>query len=120
MKKETELTTKTMLAQIAMARDYSQIRDYTSLFADAENIISAMAYLVGPLMDAEQAYRQKVVENMKDESVGSHAKAEALAKAGEEYKEYRKLQYAYDLGQEQIMLIKRFSDKLELEYKRTK
>jgi hypothetical protein len=45
--------------------------------------------------------------------------AEAHAKAGEEYVLWRKLEGVYELGQEQIMLLKRFGPSLKKEYQRS-
>jgi hypothetical protein len=50
----------------------------------------------------------------------SAAAAETHAKATDEYVQWKKLEGVYDLGHEQIMLLKRFGPLLEEEYKRTR
>lgn len=70
-----------------------------------------MATLIGPLMDAETAYRQKIKAYMQDGA--SNAKAEAYAKAEEEYKTWKKIEHVYELAKEQIMLIKKFGTYLQ-------
>ena len=104
--------------QIGEARNYTQATDAYTIFMDAENIIGTLSFLVGPVMELETLYRQKVVEFM--EKGDSAAKAEAKAKATEEYKSWRKLQMIMDLGTEQIMLCKRFKESIEMEYNRIK
>ncbi len=114
MKPEVKDAAKQMLTVIAEARRSSETQDFHSMFLGAENIISYQAYLISPLMDLEQAYRRKVVEYMDTDSA---AKGEAKAKASDEYKDWKKLEKAYDLGNEQIMLLKKFKDNLEMEYR---
>lgn len=96
-----------------------KITDTTSIhdvFIAAEGIIGLLAYLISPLALLEQRYHQKVVEFI---DVGdSTSKATAKAKATDEYLEWRKFQALYDLGHEQVMLLKKFKDKLTDEFNR--
>lgn len=118
MTKETEQVCKEILAEIANGGKFSELKSYGDLFMGAEGIISNMAWLVSPLLEAEQAYRIRVQSYRKDgESV---AGATAKAQCDPEYLEYKKIQYVYDLADEQCKLIKKFADKLESEWNRTK
>ena len=72
------------------------------------------AYLLGPMLDAEQAYRMKRQSHINDGMT-----AEAHAKASNEYIYWRKLEGVYGLGEQQIQLLKKFGPLLEAEYKRS-
>lgn len=101
---------------IARARTYRTITQADDLFFDAEALISSLAYLTGPKAELEQTYRKKVVHYI---STGeSVAKAEALAKASDEYKWYKKIEAIYQLGEEQIKILKRFKEDLAQELRR--
>jgi len=102
---------------IGKARSYRGTPDLNELFLDAETIIGSLAYLIGPKIELEAAYRAKVVEYM--EAGDSHAKAEAKARASDAYKNWKKVESIYELGHEQVMLLKKFKDDLNSEYKRT-
>lgn len=104
--------------QIGEARNYTQATDAFEIFMDAESIVGTLSFLISPLMELETLYRQKVVEFM--DGGDSAAKADAKAKATNEYKEWRKLQMIIELAQEQIMLCKKFKDSIEMEYKRVR
>ena len=118
MKKEVKEVCQEILAEIGDGDKYSKLQNYAELFEGAEGIISKLAWLVGPLLDAERDYRVRVQSYRKDgESV---AGATAKAQCDDVYVNYKKIQYVYDLAEEQIKLIKRFSSKLEQEWNRTK
>ena len=117
MNEETNKLTTALRDTIGRARSYSGV-DVHEVFLDAESIISALAYLISPKMELETRYRTKIVEYMANGD--SAAKAEAKAKAGTEYSEWRKLEQLYDLGNEQIMLLKKFKDGLEMERQNVK
>lgn len=101
---------------IGKARTISDTTDFNEVFTSAENIIGTLSYLITPLVELERAYRMKVVEFMTEDSA---TKAEAKGKASEEYATFKKLQMLYDLGGEQVLILKRFSTKLESEYARS-
>lgn len=111
---EANKQAKEMLQVIAKSQDYSQVKDYHQIFMDAEAIISIMAYLTGELSNREQKYRELIIK-FEDEG-RSHASAEARAKASDEYREWKKLERAYKLGYEQIMLLKKFQGNLGIEH----
>lgn len=113
--KEIIETAKVLLANIADAQKFSNPFNANQLFIISENLLSCLAYLVGPLMDAESAYRGKTAEFMAQGD--SASAAEIKSKASEEYKKWKKLDYACELAQEQIMLLKKFADKMEFESK---
>lgn len=117
MEKTTETTAKRLLALIGETRDYNSPALPSKLLADASNIMGELVYLVGPLMDLETAYRDEVKLLM--ESDISVAKAETMAKAGMNYKEWKKLQMVYELGEESIRLLKKFATLAQEEYKNT-
>lgn len=99
--------------EIARAKQLTTNSDVHEIFISAENIISTLSFLISPIADMEMAYRKKIVEYMLEDS---HAKAEAKAKASEEYKEWRKFTALYDLAHEQLMLLKKFREDLQKEY----
>lgn len=116
MDKPTEELAKELRNAIGRAREYDRT-DILGMFMECENIIGILAYLISPLTKLEQEYRQKIVNYMESEG-DSHAKAEAKARASEEYMNYRKLDMLYKLGNEQVLILKKFKDNLEAEYKR--
>jgi uncharacterized protein YfcZ (UPF0381/DUF406 family) len=102
-----------VLAEIANARRYTELPNPTDLFLSCETLVSALATLIGPLMDLETAYRQEIVLSL--DAGDSHAKAEAKAKAGQSYAEWCKLQMVHDLAEHQVNLVKKFKDELQAE-----
>lgn len=102
--------------EIAKAQQITTDTDIHSVFLSAETIVSCLSYLISPIADMEQKYRTRIVVFM--ESGDSHAAAEAKAKAENEYKDWRKYSALYDLGHEQIMLLKAFGKNQNLEFKR--
>lgn len=110
-------TAKIVLAEVARAKQFTQSQNIGAIFLSSETIISGLAYLLGAKLEAEQAYRIKRVKCINDGM--SAAAAETHAKASDEYKAWRKLEGVYELGHEQIMLLKRFGPLLEAEYKRS-
>lgn len=118
MNTDTESCAKRLLALIAETRDYNSPALPSKLLEDATNIMGELVYLVGPLMDLETAYRDEVKLLM--ESDTSVAKAETMAKAGVNYKEWKKVQMVYELGEESIRLLKKFASLAQEEYKNTR
>jgi len=98
--------------EIARAGQLASDVHIHEVFLSAETIISCLAYLISPIAEMEQRYRQKVMDAMLS---GSNAKAEAHGKASEEYKEWRKHAALYKLGHEQLMLLKKFRNDLAME-----
>ena len=115
---ETELKQvySDLVETIQRAKQYSENNNLNQIFTDAESIIAILAYLIDPMLRAEQDYREKVVEYMVVDSV---AKAEAKAKSTEEYRKWKKLEMIYKLAEEQIKMLKKFRDKLQDEYNRS-
>mgnify|MGYP001604973145 CR=1 FL=1 len=107
---------KELVNEIAKANQITSDTDVHEVFLSAERIISWLAYLISPIADMEQEYRIKAIPTEKQ----SNANAEAIAKASDEYKKWRKYTALYELAQEQIMLLKKFKENLELERQRTK
>lgn len=101
---------------IHKAREYSQVRNPHDLFIDCESIIGMLSYLITPKVELETEYRQQIVTYI--EAGDSNAKAEAKARAGESYKNWKKLEGLYTLGEEQVRLLKKFKDNIEAEYGR--
>lgn len=116
MNDNTPEIAKDVLTAIARAKNYRSVTALDEIFFDAEAIVSSLAYLVGPKAELEQAYRLKIVTYM--ECGDSHAKAEAKAKATDEYKNWKKVEAVYELGHEQIMLLKKFKEDLAQEMRR--
>lgn len=117
MNANTIETCKFIIELVRETKQYTQNTSMIDLFRISTEISAHLSFLIGSLADLEMAYRQKVTEFM--EAGDSNAKAEAKAKATEEYKHWRKVKLTYDLGEEQIKLLKKFSDKLEYEYQRS-
>lgn len=117
MDEDTEKTAKVILAEIASAKGYVKLPQPHELFVSAETILSGMAYLIGPLLDAETSYRQQIATFM--EEGDSNAKAVAKAQAKDHYKIFRKLKYVYDLGEAQTQMLKKFHGVLQEDYKRS-
>jgi hypothetical protein len=109
-------TAKVVLTEVARAKEFTETKQIGEIFLSAETIVSGLAYLLGAKLDAEKAYRVKrqsfIAQGM------TAAAAEAQAKASDEYILRRKLEGVYDLGEQQIMLLKKFGPMLEDEYRR--
>lgn len=105
---------KELVNEIARANQITSDTDIHEVFLSAERIISWLAYLISPIADMEQKYR--IIAIPKEGQ--SNANADAIAKASDEYKEWRKFSALYDLGHEQVMLLKKFKENLELERRR--
>jgi|ERR1051326_216373 hypothetical protein len=110
-------TAKLVLTEVARAKQFTQTGQLNEIFLSAESIVSGLAYLLSPMLDAEQAYRKLRQGYINDGMTA--AAAEAHAKASDEYKFWRKLEGVYDLGEQQINLLKKFGPLLENEYKRS-
>jgi hypothetical protein len=108
-------TARFLITEIGKAEDLISKNDMSGIFMSAESIISSLAYLITPLAELEQKYRIEAIT--KDDE--SQAKAEARAKAGDTYKEWRKLDNLMELAKEQIMLLKKFRDDLAMEKQRS-
>ena len=117
MSPETREIARTVLSVVASSKAYTSLPTSTELFVAAETIISALASLIGPKLDLEQKYRQEIKQYI--EEGDSVAKAEVKAKAGDNYKEWRKLENVYELGEMQTQMMKKFKDELQGEYRRS-
>ena len=102
-----------ILNTIQEARKYSQPFNGLELFRICEDLIAHQVWLIGYLLDAETKFRERVLEYR--EAVKTKAEAEIKAKTTEEYKNYRYLEYVYELVTQQIQLVKRFSTLLSEE-----
>lgn len=109
--KETAITLRD---EIAKAQELTSDVDIHAVFLSAETIVSCLSYLISPIAEMEQRYRKLAIPAQEE----SNAAAEARAKASDEYKEWRKYSALYDLGGEQIAVLKKFKDGLQMEYKR--
>ena len=101
--------------EIAKAQKLTNNVDIHEVFLSAETIVSCLSYLISPIADMEQRYRKLAIPSEEE----SNAAAEARAKASDEYKEWRKYERLYSLGEEQIKVLKAFSKNVNLEFKRT-
>jgi hypothetical protein len=111
-------TAKVVLGEVARAKQFTESQQIGEVFLSAETIVSGLAYLLGAKVEAEQQYRIKRLKCINDGM--SAAAAEAHAKASDEYVKWQKLEGVYDLGVQQIQLLKKFGPLLEDEYKRTR
>ncbi len=101
--------------EIARASQLTSDVDLNEIFLSAETIVSCLSYLISPIADMEQKYRLLAIPGADE----SNAAAEAIAKASNEYKEWKKYSALYELGHEQIMLLKKFREDLSKERIRT-
>jgi len=110
-------TAKLILSEIVSLKQGVKGNDSHGLLISLETLMAALASLTGPLVDLEMAYRNKLKEHILTPEVDgksmSQSKAEVLAKAGDEYKDWQKILKVYELAQEQVLVIKKFSDKIE-------
>lgn len=114
---KTEELALELRAEIGKARDITSDTDFSQVFLSAETIIGILAYLISPVQTLEQQYRQIILNNIA--TGDSVAKAEAKAKASQEYSDWKKMEKLCDLGHEQVLLLKKFANKLESEYDRS-
>ena len=114
--KDMELATE-LRDVIAKARNYSDVTDAHEIFMDAETIIGTLAFLISPIACLEQTYKMMIVEFMEDGD--SNAKAKSKAEASDSYRDWKKLKAIYELGEQQLMLLKKFKDDLNSEYARS-
>ena len=108
---------KQILQEVAHARNLSTTSDIDEVFGSAETIIGLLAFLTGPLVEAEMAYRRLIVQ-FEDEG-RSHASSEARARASDEYMIWRKMDSVKDLATEQLLLLKKFKEDLGKEWQRS-
>ena len=106
-----------VLIRDELKMDFSRPQSLHVIFTSAETLIAALASLTSPLIELESAYHNDVRGYIEDGK--SATAAEALAKAGEAYKDWKKVKMIYELAQEQIMLLKKFHSAIEDEYART-
>jgi hypothetical protein len=57
---ETSQTAKIVLAEVARAKGFSETQQLNEIFLSSETIISGLAYLLSPRLEAEQAYRKLI------------------------------------------------------------
>lgn len=122
MDNEYKKVAQHLVNEIGRAKELTNNVDMNEVFMSVEYIIADLAYLIKPLADLEQAFRKNVLDNMAliiNEKPMSHAHAESMAKAGDEYKEWRKLDDLMELAREQIMVLKKFREDLAIEHKLT-
>jgi hypothetical protein len=110
-------TAKIVLTEVARAKGFSETQQLNEIFLSSETIISGLAYLLSPRLEAEQAYRKLITAGI--DGGMSAAAAEAKAKASDEYVQWKKLEGVYELGQEQINILKKFGPLLNQEYQRS-
>lgn len=108
---------KQVLQEVAQAKHLSTTTDIDTIFMSAETIIGLLAFLTGPIVESELAYRRLIVK-FEDEGK-SNASAEARAKASDEYMVWRKLDMVKELATEQLLLLKKFKEDLGKEWKRS-
>ena len=110
---DVETTCKEILAEIRSI-SFSTPSSVNELFFSAERLRGHLAYLGGPKLDAEQLYRQKILYHIEDGM--SVAKAEAYAKAGKKYKDWKKIEMVFNSAESQILLLKKFKEDLAMEF----
>lgn len=111
MNEETKKVCQDLVNEIGRAKELTNNVDMNEVFMSAETIISLLAYLIKPKADLEQAYRIDALT--KDDE--SQSKAEARAKAGDYYKEWRKLAELMEIAEHQINILKKFREDIALE-----
>lgn len=112
-KEETQVLVD-LKSQIYSAKRYTEARNPHDLFIDAENIIGNMAYVSGIMLEFEHEYMK--LKNGYCEGGDSVARADTKAQASDVYLNYRKMKSLYELGNEQVLLLKKFQSVIEMEY----
>lgn len=108
-------TLNDLKARIHNAKQYNEARNPHEVFIDAEIIIGNLAFVSGIMLEFEHEYLK--LKNSEVESGNSVARAESIAQASDTYFNYRKIKALYELGQEQVKLLKKFKDVIEDEYR---
>jgi len=104
-----------LLREIQLSKGlYRDVVNHTHIFNAAQKIIAFQSFLIGPISDLEQSYRRIVTSCIADGM--SNAASDAHAKASDDYKAWRKIERVYSLADEQIKLLKKFSDKMSTDY----
>lgn len=119
MEEKIQNIAKKYLRKVQKAREYSKPFHPAKLFELSQDLIAGQAWLISHLLESETMYRQKIIE-FKNEEIAqegkivrvSNAEAENKAKVTQEYQDYRFLKYVDNIIEQQIMLIKKFADKL--------
>lgn len=114
---KTDEYAKEVLRMVHNSKELASKQDFHSLFLDVEGIISTLAFLAGPRVEREHAYRLLVVQFI--DQGKSKAEAEARGKASQEYVAWQKLEYVCKLADEQIKILKKFKDDLQQEWDRS-
>lgn len=119
MDEQTKKVTKQLLMKVQQGREYSKPFHPAKLFELSQDLIKGQAWLISPLLEAETSYRQKVIDFKSEEVINrgkivkvSNVEAENKAKVTQEYQDYKLLKYVDNIIEQQIMLIKKFADKL--------
>jgi len=123
MKEDLKKEVVVILNKIQEARKYSEPFHPAQLFTLCEDLVARRAWLISYLLETESKYRHKILEFKNKESFDEKGKlvkatnveAENKAKTTEEYRDYKYLKYVDELISDQILLIKKFADKLDTE-----
>ena len=113
MDAETRQLVDDLQEALSRAKDYSKVSIH-DVFLDAEAIIATMSYIIKPMFELENQYRNIIANKVLQGD--SNAKAESLAKASEIYRDWRYISEMYELSKEQVMLLKKFKTELEGEF----
>lgn len=123
---EIEKLCKELLGEIASSSSWGTTVAPHVTFQSCERIISLMARLNSFRVSSEMAYRRKLIEFLdakKNKIVGgeerivetSYSEADARAKATQEYDTHRRVENIFEIANEQIMAIKKWSDVLKVD-----
>ena len=99
---------KKALQLIQKAQEYSKPFNPEELFEICEKLISFQAWMIDPLLKAEQTYKQLILELEATEKL-SNASARNKAETRQEYSDYKRIKYIYDLIGEQTKIVKKFA-----------
>lgn len=124
MNEEIQKHLKQLLAEIASSSKWGETVAPHITFQSCEKIIALMAQLNFFRVNAEMAYRKKLVillDSKKTKVIGgeerevemSYSEAEARAKASEEYDMHRRIENIFEIANEQVMAIKKWADVLK-------
>ncbi len=113
MEESLKTEIKRVLSIVQEARKYTEPFNGAKLFEICQDLIARQAWLISPLLEAETKYREKILEFR--ENYKTKAEAEIRGKITEEYKDYKYIEYAYELVNQQIMLVKKFASALQEE-----
>jgi hypothetical protein len=105
MESETVKKAKELLSLIKGTEILKENRKREEVLFHAEDLTLGLAEFIKYRIDAEQDYR-RLIKTLQEEKELSFAAAENIAMTTNEYAVYKKTKLIYELGEEQIRILK--------------